>query len=670
MTVSVVTRALDAALKQPEPTTTTGPLEAPEERLKPPIRRGLKKVASIYYIEPELSVDELPAMIHARVQAYLREPAPGYTLLLALPAGAGKTTALVETTERYASGGKRVLYAGPRHDFFLDIQAIAKQPQWWYEWQPRHGGDEYTNATCRWAPQMERWLARGYQAIEMCRNAKICGWQYLKSECPYHAQRTIQQPIIFAQHQHVAIKHPLMEQCALLIGDELPLSAFLHHWIIPPASITLDDADKEIHSLLYKLRELTTLAAPRKGGWSGPPLMAELGGAAYIADLCERYSLMYDADLISPSLSSAYDVDKAEYAHLPVLLSLLKQEAIAGLNGMPDYIRRVKVNVDGLHLLMRRRPGPLPSHIIWGDATGNAAIYERLLGMPVEVMRPRVKMAGRIYQVWSSLNNKHQLRGLSDQDDDQKQERARKIANLNAQIEHILRQGYQQPAIISYKTLLDALAPAMERRGHFGAERGTNRLGDVDCLIVVGTPMPPQADLLEAAAMLYDGRMEPFGTEWSVEDRPFDATEYVYPTGGYWSEPQLQALVDQYREAELMQSVHRARPLRRNVDVYLLTNAPVPGLPVQLVSLHALFEAPEGVDPYKWPALRQWVQERVAQAGSVTASEIAAQAGVQWAAGKRYLEALAKQDGYAVAKIRQERGKPAIALVKGLPCSD
>lgn len=671
-TVSSVTAVLDRALAHltepaPEVVTTALP-EAPKER--GPIRRGLKKVARVHHLEPELTVDELPAMIHKRVAEYLAEPAPGYALLLALPAGSGKTTALVQTAEQHASGAQRVIYAGPRHDFFLDIQAIAQRPHWWYEWQPRHGGTDTLEATCRWAPQMERWLARGYQAIEMCRNARICGWDYLKHDCPYHAQRAITQPIIFAQHQHVAIKHPLMEQASLLIGDELPLTAFLHHWIIPPASITLDSADAEIHGLLYKLRELTTLAAPRKGGWSGPQLMAEIGGAAYVADLCERYSLMSDSDLISPHLSDPYDVDKAEYAHLPVLLSLLKQEANAGLRGLADYVRRVKVNPEGLHLLMRRRPGHLPAHIVWCDATGNADVYQRLLGMPVEVIRPRVKMAGTIYQVWSSLNNKYQLRGLTDHTDEQKQARARKGHDLKAQIDHILSKGYQKPAVISYKDLLDELAPEVQERGHFGAERGTNRLAECDCLIVVGTPMPPQPDLLEAAAMLYDDQQEPFNMEWSVTDRQFYGTDQAYPIGGYWGDSRLQSLVDQFREAELMQAVHRARPLRREVDVYLLTNAAVPGLPVTLTSLHQLFDAPEGVDPYRWPGVRAWVRERLAQVGSVTASEIAERAGVQWAAGRRYLEALAAQDGYQVRKVKQDRGKPALALVKGLPCPD
>jgi len=53
----------------------------------------------------------------------------------------------------------------------------------------------------------------------------------------------------------------------------------------------------------------------------------------------------------------------------------------------------------------------------------------------------------------------------------------------------------------------------------------------------------------------------------------------------------LSAVLEQYRDAEILQSIHRARPLRNKVDVWLLTNVPIAGLPVQLTSLHALYGA-------------------------------------------------------------------------------
>lgn len=605
-------------------------------------------------------------MLDHAITTYLAEPTPGRALLLAIPAGGGKTTKMVQIAERTAAaGGRRVLYAGPRHDFYQDIQALAGQPSWWYEWKPRTLGGETTAATCRWAPQMERWQHRGYMALDFCKNPHICGWSYLQKDCPYHAQRRITQPIIYAQHQHVALRHPLMEQAGLLIGDELPLSAFLHPWTIPAGAIVLDGAAPDLHQLLWTLRALCATPAPKgQGGWSGPALLAELGGAAYVAALCEAHGgLSIGAELLAPQLRHPDAVDEAEYGHLPYLLSLLAQEAQASLDGMPDYVRRVRATTDGLTLLMRRRPGPLPEHIIWCDATGDGALYERLLGMPVKVVRPNVPLAGTVRQVWASLNNKAALAGTPEGDED-RQAQLRKRVQLQAQIGQILNRGYERPALITYKALRAELGAGLEG-GHFGAERGTNRLAECDGLIVVGTPQPPTPQIVDMAAMLYDRRMEPFNTTWSVRDIPYTGQDKAWPIGGFWDDPELQTLLEQLRDAELMQAVHRARPLRRQVDVWLLTNAPVDGLPVELVSLNALFDAPEGVDPYGWPALRAWVADRVDTVGRATVPEIAEAAGVKLAAARRYADALAAQDGYDLVRAPAAgRGQPPLALVK------
>ena len=48
-----------------------------------------------------------------------------------------------------------------------------------------------------------------------------------------------------------------------------------------------------------------------------------------------------------------------------------------------------------------------------------------------------------------------------------------------------------------------------------------------------------------------------------------------YPAGGFWADDDLQALVWQLREAEILQAVHRARPVHRPVPIFLLCNLPL-----------------------------------------------------------------------------------------------
>lgn len=654
--MSIIARALEQAAPELPPATPP-----------PRQRRKLQPAPLPPTVETPISLDAVPALIDSVVSAYLANPAPGKALLLALPAGAGKTTALVQVAERVAAGGQRVMYCGPRHDFFVDINAISQRPSWWYEWQPRRLGSDTVAATCRWAPQITGWMQRGYRAIDFCKNPRVCGFDYLTHKCPFHAQQRVTHPIIFAQHAHVALRHPLMAQCNLLIGDESPLTTFLNAWIIPPGSVVLRDQPADIEQLLYTLQMLCHEPVHRADDgtlrtWDGPTLLDELGGAAHVADLCERYRIL-DAP-VDPDLRTPEDIESIDYCYLPALLSLLRQESAAAMAGMPDWVRRVRCTPEGVVLLMRRRPGPLPSHIIWCDATGDGALYERLLGMPVEVVRPHIAMAGTVYQIHAALNNSTSLLLPEEQGvtHDRRKAVAAKRESVQAQITQILARGnYQRPAIISYKRLVPELA-AFGEVGHFGAERGTNRFESCDALIVVGTPQPPTTALINAAAMLFDERMTPFNTTWSEREIPYHGQPYAWPIGGYWDDPLLQIIVSQSRDAELIQAINRARPLRRSVDVWLLTNAPLPGVPVSLLSLRDLYEAPEGIEPARWPALRDWARLELDERGVITTAAIAAQMGVSAPTARKFLEHLIDQEGYERCKAPiTGPGRPPLA---------
>jgi hypothetical protein len=242
------------------------PAPAPKRRRLTPV------VQPAIAADPPIRIEDVPTLIEQRVTAYLAEPAPGRALLLALPAGSGKTTALVRVAERVALAGQRVIYAGPRHDFYADLMGVPNvRPAMWYEWLPRKEATEHAEGTCRYATQMSLWLHRGYEAMTFCSNARICGYDYIRQHCPYHAQRRVTQPIIYAQHQHVALAHPLMEQCSLLIGDESPLSAFLEAWKIPSGCIVTEasKADPSLEQLLYTLQHLCN-AVPEKDANGNP----------------------------------------------------------------------------------------------------------------------------------------------------------------------------------------------------------------------------------------------------------------------------------------------------------------------------------------------------------------------------------------------------------------
>lgn len=599
-------------------------------------------------------------MIQQAIAEYLADPAPSHMLLVAAPAGIGKTTLGVRAAESAAGGGQKVMYVGPRKDFYADLMRFASRPQWWYAWQSRHGGDEYgLGATCRWSSQIAIWQQRGYDARAFCSNPRICGWNYIHSSCKYYAQEQHAKDIIYAQYEHVAMGHLLLKQMHLIIGDELPVRAFLHPWHIPTGAIVPPDIEPgPIFDLVARLR---TLASVPKVVWSGPELLDALGGADHVERISRQFRQDISFEAYQPELRSADGAEDVPYFHIPWLLGLLHREAERARDDKPG-ISRVRIDSSGLTLLLRRAPGALPPHVIWLDATANNALYETLFRRPVQVVRPDVALTGRVRQVWAGLNNKMGLAGEGGV-------LGAKVDHVKRQIARILDRGYTKPAFISYKDLVRSLLPAehatSDALAHFGGSRGTNRLQECDCLIVVGAPQPPTPQLFDMAAMLYHERDEPFDATWSTLDRPYAGQPWAWPIGGFWNDPALQTLLEQSRESELIQAVHRARPLIRDVDVWLLTNVPLDGLPVELVSLRALFDAPEGVDPYRWPEVLQLAEQRMAAAGIVTSADLVDAGLCKAPAAKRYLEALAAAQNWAITRAPASgRGQPPLACVK------
>lgn len=648
---------LAAQLRQREASAKTlfAPAETLPEPPPGPLWRQVRACAPPEYAtRSPLSLDQARATIRTRIDDYLNLPAPAHMLLVRAVPGVGKTTAAVETAEACAAKGWRVAYAGPRHDFFADVTAIARQPDLWYEWLPRTEGNDEMPRTCDWTPQINEWLMKGYEGIDFC--SRVCGWQYINDTCRWHRQKTRSEPIIFLQHQHVASGHPL--EFRVLIGDENPLQAFLRKWDIPAKQVRpsgMDYADP-LFEILVKLAGLCA------GGelLDGLGLMDALGGAAEVLAACESFVLPADV-IAAADIHSAWEADQADYFHLPQLVPLLAREARAVADDRL-YPPRIIAGKGDLTLLLRRRPAARwPSHLVWLDATGNEHIYAELFGRPVEVVDAAPQLAGHVTVITDRTNGKGDFKS------EQAAAMVRKIVADN---------DFTAPAVVTFQGAEAEIAGGWTS-AHFYGARGTNRLEKCDALFVVGAPMPAQPVIQTMAAMLYFNRMIQFGRLWS--DRfvayhytdPVDGQGREYPAGGWWADPDLQALLWQLREAEILQAVHRARPVHRAVPIYLLTNLPVPELAVhRLATAAELMSTPVGVKSlYDWQRFLEWVNGRE----TVTASEIQAGLNVSVNTAIKYRDLLAAQPGWELAASRTAAGRqskiasrlmsPSVALI-------
>jgi hypothetical protein len=596
-----------------------------------------------------ITVDQARERVRTAIEDYLAIPEPAHALLIKAVPGTGKTTFGILASEMLAEEGRRVLYAGPRHDFYGDIMEITVKPELWYEWLPRQAETPGKVKTCNYPAQIELWMARGYRGIEFC--ATICKWDYINHACPYHLQRQRHEPCIFGQHQHVTLGHPL--EFHVLVGDETPIGAFCWQRFIPGVWVAFPGMEGPFAEILPLLQNLCLQGILA----DGETLLGYLGGPQKVLSACNDTNLPLSPDILSPHIERAEDVERIPYAFLHQLVPLLRREAEAALAGK-QYLHRVVTHGGFLLLYMRRGlDEKLPRHIIWLDATANARLYRACLGRPVQVVDAQPALRGRIHQVVSRANGKGTLinkaGGLTG-----------KVQQLDKQVRRVIETGkYERPAIISFQKVIEGmeLFGKMDH-SHFYAARGTNALEDCDTLIVAGTPQPQPIEIERMAKMIFQERIEAYRLNWHAETKAYnyvhaDGTGRGWRVGGYWGEPDLEAVLWSLREAEIIQAAHRVRPIFRDVDMWLLTNVPIWELPPhRLLTIAELFGAPQEVDVYLWPQVMKVAERCNEERGAVTTVDLVGELGIVRTTALRYIEILISDYGWLRETGASKRG--------------
>jgi hypothetical protein len=640
-------------------------------------------------VGPLLSPTEAREMMDERIAEYLAEPDPEEVLLIVGSPGVGKTTRAARAAELVAMNEKhRVLYCGPRHAHYVSVLGVADHPEWWMEWLPRQSGDPETGQvqTCRYAGAITEWMNRGGDGLKFCH--AICGYDYTAKACVYHAQTKTKARIVYGQHQHLTLGHPI-GKWSLVVIDENPMSAFLREWVIPgqwvyPRGL---DVTQPAAELLYDLGQLCEARQPGTEPLSGPALLSALGGAQSVYERAQSEGVIFPVEIPR----EPGDVERTPYQHATESLPLLAREAKAAMEGR-EYPHRIYVSpeADGnLTLLLRHRlVSTLPKHLIVADATANEEILYTLLGRPIRRLEPRVPMVSTIYQIHDRANGVSALT-TSTPTKKPRATKVKQLADLRTLIAAIVaRYPHGSPiGLITHKRIESEFPEFLPYLGHFAAERGTNEFEGVRALIVAGLPQPQLEEIEKAAKMLHFEDMRSFRVErkgrwelpWSVKQVPYQFTDpetgkgLARDSGGFWEDKRLQAVLWQLREAEVIQAAHRARPVipRDGVlqpDVWLLENLPIADLPpTELWPSKKLFDAPEGANVYKWAALTNYLAT-VPDGEPVTMQQIAEGAKLSRATVWEHVEKLVASDRrwsfYRVPRGDAGRGRPARAIYR------
>lgn len=625
------------------------------------------------------SLDESRDFMTKSIEDYLKIENPDFMLLLRPDPGVGKTTAAVKAAISLAQD-KRVMYAGPRHNFFNDVlnTSFKHDPasvSLWYEWLPRQLEDTAKEQveTCRYTREITDWMGKGYNAMDFCKG--ICGWDYINHDCPYHQQKQCQKPLIFTQHAHLTLGHPL--EFDVVFGDENPTEAFRYEEFITQKQIVPEAMPPcKLKSMLTTLSYLVT----SEKLLFGPDMIAALGGPESVIAACAEFYTPEGAVILTPQVHQIEEAANAPKFYLDKFTSLLSREAQAVKSG-ENYPKRIFANKNTLRLLLRRDVcDKLPNSMIWLDGTGNARIYEEIFKRKVQVLEAHPKLQGKIYQVPDRAWGKSTL-VKPKEDGDFKGRRSysdidRYLQQIMTIVNTVIRDyQYQDPVIISYKDLKNEFNSRVFQNikfGHFGGERGSNEFEECDAVFVIGTPMPNLYDLENMAAQIFFSRDAPFKAEFTQREQAYlyqdqNGEGRCYPISGYWQDEDLQAVLETMREDEIIQAAHRVRPVSRQAAIWLLTNLPIPQLPPdEIITVRELMSAPEGVDQYKWQQLVTMLDLAVNDGEAVTLQDIADIIEVTTQTAAKYMDVLETMPGWQRSVTKgQRRGRPQRGVVKG-----
>lgn len=625
-----------------------------------------KRVSSLQAARDKISVE---------LWEYLTSDTEAMMLFTADP-GIGKSTLAIKTAQELADKGWRVLYLMPRHDYWEDItNNFEYRPGMWYHWRGTNGEGDWGEPMCRYASETAVWTGKGYPLMDACK--ALCGADDWIRSCPYRRQSHRKEPIIAGVHNHAQTGLAIKKFDVVFI-DELPVGAFLADRLVPSRFIDVGGRGR-IAEMLGHLTKLTQTG----GVFSGKRLLDEIGDM--LTDVYDNVSMGGAWLPIPPELKKPSDVNSVREWYIYDLLLLLVPEHMAWKAGQTEWLERVSLDAAGLHLLLKKAAWKdLPSKVIAMDATGIAGIYQQLFDREVVKVSPRPIRQGRIFQI------PEKAWGISTVFKDGKMTKAgEELLALGDLITHSkpLDNGtlgmYEHVGVITYKCLVP-YAEAIFGVGnvlYFGGNRGTNIFVDrqhpVECVIVLGTPQPPDNEMAAIHSRLTFNPDSPELSETKplIEQsnkygfksiRTTKPVQYHYVNdegrspyrnvSGFWGYNGLNDVLLLNRESELRQSAHRGRLLTRPTDVWLITTV---SIDEELDGLWATpnecLNVPKEFAWKKWVKLRYWVMQQ----SIITVDDMVEHGKVtpQWA--RRWMKTIAewRPEMWAWAKDPAHKGK-------------
>ena len=232
-----------------------------------------------------------------------------------------------------------------------------------------------------------------------------------------------------------------------------------------------------------------------------------------------------------------------------------------------------------------RRPYRLRKEtpILCLDGTGSLSLNREIFGDHMTAERFAAPRDAKVYQVSSKTFSRQSITGTNRDGTARSNRNVTEAASLRAQVVEFLDMLPGNVLLVSYKAAIEALIddlPAHVATAHFGGLRGLNSFEQCETVVVMGREQP-SAPAVEALT-------RPFT---ATDPEPFlPVGEYVLQTRGRRMRdpdapniaeaqvhfyPRCQAMLEQIREAEMVQAIDRVRPIFNHRKVFVLNNLPL-----------------------------------------------------------------------------------------------
>jgi hypothetical protein len=493
-----------------------------------------------------------------------RRRVPAKRKLVKAAAGIGKTQEFAKVAQQYASEhGLRILYLAPTHDLLGEV--AKKLPD-----AKLVGGREQKGQCQR--TEVVRKVTELNQSVEQT----ICKHCPLRDSCQY--QETLRSisaeqhgVVVLATHQQLAFMWKDFEFDAVVI-DEAFISVMydaieFHPDRLEAAKARDSRLESDLDRILAAFREdpVNLLAALQRGGFTA---------ADHFADLVAGLEALVNADKIGIDPVQPDDVLLGELskavAHetwkILALVNQLQREigfSRPSANGV-EYRPAARVKVDGKPETQERigvfRLRPLAvGHgvpILMLDATADITLLKRVLGNRISSEIIPVRRNAVIIQATSAQFDRRSM--LKEESKDTPGYR-RKLSRFVAEL------GARRPLLITHKEVKEQmrqekLIRSSWRVAHFGAIRGIDDWKKCDIVIVAGRLQPaPRAVLCDARCLFSDDPTAlPIDSELTPAEACLAGCGTTVRTLRY-TDPRLQAVLEQSREQEISQAVDRLR---------------------------------------------------------------------------------------------------------------